>query len=144
MKTKGEIVRDAFSILLRTGVTVAATPEDVTLALMRMEDMIAEIESRNVITGYNFEQQPDPSTPSGLEDWMNLAIIRNLALNVWPDFSPDEVNPLVVPQAAKSMSNLMARLAMVPRSTYAGNMPLGTGQYLQRYRRFYGDYKGCK
>ena len=144
MKTKGEIVRDAFSILQRTGVTVAATPEDVSLALMRMEDMIAEIESRNVITGYNFEQQPDPSTPSGLEDWMNLAIIRNLAINVWPDFSPDEVNPLVVPQAAKSMSNLMARLAMVPRSTYASNMPLGTGQYLQRYRRFYGDYKGCK
>lgn len=144
MKTKGEIVRDAFSILLRTGVTVAATPEDVTLALMRMEDMIAEIESRNVITGYNFEQQPDPSTPSGLEDWMNLAIIRNLAINVWPDFSPDEVNPLVVPQAAKSMSNLMARLAMVPRSTYGSNMPLGSGQYLQRYRRFYGDYKGCK
>ena len=144
MKTKGDLVNEAFSILMRTGVTTAATAEDITLALNRMEDMIAEIESRNVITGYNFEQQPDPSSPSGLEDWMNLAISRNLAVNIWPDFSPEAVSPLLAPQAAKSMSNLMARLAMVPRSTYAGNMPLGTGQYLQRYRRFYGDYKGCK
>ena len=144
MKTKNDLINDAFSMLLRTGVTVQATPNDTELALGRMEDMMAELESRNLITGYNFEQEPQPTSPSGLEDWMNLAISRNLAMNIWPDFSPEAVNPVLMQQAAKSMSNLSARLAVPMHAQYANNMPIGTGQYIQRYRRFYGDYKGCK
>lgn len=144
MKTKNDLINDAFSMLLRTGVTISATPEDIQLALSRLEDVMAELESRNLITGYNFETEPDPQSPSGLEDWMNLAISRNLAMNIWPDFSPEAVNPVLMQQAAKSMSNLCARLAVIPKSQYANNMPIGTGQYIQRYRRFYGDYKGCK
>ena len=146
MKTKIDLVNDCFSMLLRTGVTVDASPEDITLALNRLEDIMAELESRNMITGYNFEDDPQPDSPSGLENWMNQAISLFLAKRVWPDFGPEDVNPALAVNATTAMSNLCARLANVRRVNYAERMPLGSGnQPWQQYRKFYGAYRkgGC-
>lgn len=146
MKNKIDLVNDCFSMLLRTGVTVNASPSDNVLALNRLEDMMAELESRNLATGYNFEDSPEPDSPSGLENWMNLAISQMLAMRVWPDFSPDEVNPMLARNSAQSSANLSARLAQQNALKYARRMPLGSGnQPWQQYRKFYGAYRkgGC-
>lgn len=146
MKTKGDLVADCFSMLLRTGVTIQSSTDDNELALNRLEDIMAELESRNMITGYNFEDNPQPDSPSGLENWMNQAVSLFLAKRVWPDFAPEEVNPALAVNATTAMSNLCARLAQVKAVDYAGRMPLGSGnQPWQQYRKFYGAYRkgGC-
>jgi hypothetical protein len=143
MKTKADLVNGAYSQLLRTGVTGVASQSDMTLALDRLEDMMAEFETR-MQTGYNFESPAEPSSLSGLEDWMNQAIITNLAMRVWPDFSPESVNQVLVMQANQSLSNMGARLASQAGSAYSRRMPIGSGQRpIARYRRFYGNYKRC-
>lgn len=143
MKTKADLVNDAYSQLLRTGVTGVSSASDMTLALGRLEDMMAELETR-MQTGYNFESPPEPASFSGLEIWMNNAISTNLAMRVWPDFSPESVNQVLVMQANQSLSNLGARLASQAGSAYSRRMPVGSGQRAPaRYRRFYGNYKGC-
>ena len=45
MKTKADLVNVAYSQLLRTGVTGVASQSDMTLALDRLEDMMAEFET---------------------------------------------------------------------------------------------------
>jgi hypothetical protein len=143
MKTKADLVNGAYSQLLRTGVTGVSSQSDMTLALDRLEDMMAEFETR-MQTGYNFESPAEPSSFSGLEDWMNQAIITNLAMRVWPDFSPESVNQVLVMQANQSLSNMSARLASQVGSAYSRRMPIGSGQRAAvRYRRFYGNYKRC-
>jgi hypothetical protein len=143
MKTKADLVNGAYSQLLRTGVTGVASQSDMTLALDRLEDMMAEFETR-MQTGYNFESPAEPSSLSGLEDWMNQAIITNLAMRVWPDFSPESVNQVLVMQANQSLSNMGARLASQAGSAYSRRMPIGSGQRpIARYRRVYGNYKRC-
>lgn len=142
MKTKIDLVNDCFSALLRTGVTTQATPDEQEKALFKLEDMMAELESRNMMTGFNFEEIPQPDSPSGLENWMNLAISEALAVRIWTDFSPEAVNPRLEVAARQSMSNLCARLAQVAAVNYAGRMPLGSGnQPWQQYRKFYGAYR---
>ena len=142
MKTKGDLVADCFSMLLRTGVTIQSSTGDNELALNRLEDIMAELESRNMATGYNFEDNPQPDSPSGLENWMNQAISLFLAKRVWSDFAPEEVNPSLAVNASTAMSNLCARLAQVNAVNYAGRMPIGSGnQPWQQYRKFYGAYR---
>lgn len=142
MKTKIDLVNDCFEALLRTGVTTQATPDEQQKALFKLESMMAELESRNMATGFNFESPPQPDTPSGLQDWMELAISEALAMRIWPNFSPEAVNPQLPVNARQSMSNFCARLAVVNAVQYAGRMPLGSGnQPWQAYRKFYGAYR---
>lgn len=141
MKNKIDLVNDCFSALLRTGVTTQATPDEQERALYKLEDMMAELESRNLATGYNFEDTPQGDSPSGLENWMSLAISESLAVRIWTDFSPEMVNPRLEVAARQSMANLSARLAQQRALQYARRTPLGSGnQPYQQYNKFFGDY----
>lgn len=138
MKTKAEIINNAASKLLMTGVTINATPADVELMLDRLDDLMAELDSRNIQTGYN-SLDSDVNAPSGLQRWMNEAVSSALALRVCPDFgiSPP---PELIAAANTSMSNLSARLARVNQVQYPSRAPVGSGQrWLGRFRSHYGQ-----
>jgi hypothetical protein len=138
MKTKAEIINIAYSMLLRTGVTVGASASDIELALNRLEDVMYELQSQGVNTGYNFEEVPDVNSLSGLAMWMNQGVASLLALRVAPDFGVTMTPELMTPISIAT-SNLSARLAQVNQTNYAGRMPIGSGQKLAfPYRRFYG------
>lgn len=138
MKTKADIINDAYSMLLRTGVTVGSSPNDVALALNRLDDIMYELQSKGVNTGYNFEEVPDVNSLSGLAMWMNQGVASMLALRVAPDFGVTMTQELMT-AISIATSNLSARLAQVNQTNYAGRMPIGSGQKLAfPYRRFYG------
>lgn len=138
MTLKSDRIIDAYSQMRISGLTVNPSPEDEKLALNRLEDMAAEFESRNICTGYNFEETPDPNSPTNVprEFWQMFS--TNLAIRL-VDFNK-VIPPLLIAQASQSLSNASSisarkRLKEVlpPR-----RMPLGSGNTLRtnRYNRF--------
>lgn len=132
-KTKGEHINDAYSRLRISGITVNPTAGDNELALTRLEDMVAEYSGRNICLNYNFEQQPDPATRSGIDMQFNNMISSNLALKLAPDFGKGmKIDPVLINEANQSVSNAQARTARVNPSRRSRLMPLGSGNYLSR------------
>ena len=138
MKTKAELINDAYSMLLQTSITAAASPLDVELALGRLNDLMEEMKSRNMDTGYNF-LDPDLNSASGLQPWMNYAVSSSLALRVCSDFGIEPPASLVA-LSNSSVSNLSARLTRVNEIQYPSRAPVGSGQrWLGRFRGHYGQ-----
>lgn len=143
---KVDIIADAYSRLRISGLTVNPTPEDLELALMRLEDMMAMWESRNIIINYNFEELPDPNTITNIKAAYKIAVAANLAISLIPDFNK-EVPQILYNQAAAALDNasgrvMLERLNQVP---YPNRQPVGSGNSLRwnRWVRFYrdSDYK---
>jgi len=137
-KTKGEHINDAYSKLRINGLTVNPSASDNDLALVRLEDFIAECEGRNICLNFNFEEEPDPSTRSGVDKQFNEMVSSNLAVRLAPDFGKGvKIDPLLVSQANYSLSNAQARTATVNKSRYSRNAPVGSGNYIGQYENFY-------
>ena len=66
-ETKGDIINRAFSALRISGITADPSPEDLELALGKLENMAAELAGRNIHTNFAFEDDPDPNTPHNME-----------------------------------------------------------------------------
>ena len=135
---KVDIIADAYSQLRISGLTVNPTPEDLEVALMRLEDMAAEFETRNMSAGYFLEEIPDPNSLCGIPRAFKHAYSTNLAVRLIPDFNK-EVPVTLQKQASQSASNLAARSALQRMTPYARRMPRGSGNTLGFYRwdRFY-------
>lgn len=137
---KVDFINDAYSQLRINGLTVNPTPSDLELALMRLEDMAAEFHTRNIIVGYNFEDEPDPNTPSNVIRGYKQAFATNLALRLIPDFNKDPSGILIL-QASQSLSNMSGRVAMerLNQVQYPRRMGRGSGNTLRynRWARFY-------
>ena len=137
---KVDIIIDAFSQLRISGLTTQPVPEELDLALLRLEDMAAEWESSNITVGYQFEVDPDPNSPSGIQPAYKQAFVRNLALSLSPDF-----NIMVTPQlerlARGSFSNMQSQVALarLQEVQYPTRMARGSGNTLRwnRWNRFY-------
>lgn len=135
---KVDIILDAYSQLRISGITVDPTPEDLEVALSRLEDMAAEFHSRNMDGGFNFEDQPDPNSDSGIQRAYKQAYATNLAIRLVPDFNKD-VPQILFNQAVQSASNLSGRTAKVRMTEYPGRQARGSGntQRFFRWQRFY-------
>ncbi len=139
---KIDIINDAYSQMRISGLTVQPTPEDVEIALMRLENMMAELEGRNIGVGYTFEQQPDPDTLTNVarEFWHMMA--TNLAMRLIPDFNKAVPQPLIS-QAGQSLSNASGRVAasLVREVNYPSRQPIGSGnrRAYTRWRRYYPE-----
>lgn len=137
-KTKGEHINAAYSKLEISGITVNPTASDNQLALDRLEDFISECEGRNVCLNYNFEEQPNPATRSGIDQQFNEMVSSNLALRLMPDFGKG-FNPsqVLVNMANASLSNATARTAKVNPSVRSRNAPIGSGNRIHRYDTYF-------
>ena len=137
--TKVDIIKDAYSQLRINGLTVNPTPEDLELALGRLENMAAEFDSRNIAVNYNFEDNPDPNSITNLNRAFIQAFSTNLAIRLMPDFNK-QVNSSLVSQASQSLSNMSARVAAdrLQGVQYPARQPIGSGnKYGSRWSSYY-------
>ena len=137
--TKVEIIIDAYSQLRISGITVQPTPEDLEVALMRLENMMAEWQTR-VCVGYNFEDNPDPNTEINVKRAFWHCLATNLAVRLIPDFNK-AVPQVLMLQAGSSYSAMSGSIALdrLNQVPYPTRMPRGSGNTLRynRWSRFY-------
>lgn len=134
---KIDIINNAYSQMRISGLTVDPGPEDVELALVRLEEMAAEFETRGICVNYNFTEQPDPDDDSNIPLGFRLAFSAPLAIRL-VDFGK-AVPPELQAQASQSLSNLSARSFQLNETQYPHRMPLGSGNTLRtrRWQRYY-------
>jgi len=137
---KIDAINDAYSQLRISGITRIPTPADLELALNRLEDMAAEWATRNICSGWNFQDDPDPNEPSNVQRGHKQAYATNLAVRISVDFGK-QLSPALVAQASQSLSNLSARSAMdrINMVPYPSRQARGSGNTLRynRWNRFY-------
>ncbi len=136
---KIDLINSSFSLLRISGLTVQPTPEDVNVALWRMEDMLSEWESRTVDINYQFEDAPDPNTESGVDRKYHNAVSSNLADRLAIDYGKD-TDPKLSAQATQSYTALSAIIARerLNQVQYPNRMPRGAGhRVFNRYRRYF-------
>lgn len=135
---KIDIIQDAYSQATISGLTRKPTPQDVELAMVRLEGMAAELEGRNICVGFNFTAAPDPNDESGIDLQFRQAFASNLAMRVVSDFGLAPHQALVT-QASQSMSNMSARTAQIRQTQYPSRMPIGSGntRRWQQYNKFH-------
>jgi len=134
--TKGDILSRAFSALRISGITVDPSPEDLELALEKLENMAAEFAGRNICTNFAFENEPDPNTPHNMDRkyWHSYDV--NLAVRLMPDYGKGiKPDVALIRQASAGISFLSSATALVKEVQYPSRMPMGKGS--QRWSRFF-------
>ncbi len=134
---KADLINDAYSQMRISGLTVQPTPNNIQLALERLEGMAAELETRTICVNYNFTEEPDPADESGIELAYRVAFSSNLALRL-VDFGKD-VPPSLLALASQTMSNMSAQTFPLRETQYPQRMPIGSGNTLRTrlWQRFY-------
>jgi len=135
---KNDIILGAYSQLRISGITRQPTPEDLEIALERLEDMAAQFDTDMPI-GYNFEDLPDPNSDSGVPRALAQAFKSNLAMRLIPDFNK-EVPAVLIAQANQSLSHMSAVSAAqrIQQVQYPNRQPVGSGNTRwSRWARYY-------
>lgn len=141
---KVDRITAAYSKLRISGLTVLPNPSDLELALNELENMMAELASRGIEVGYNFEEQPDPNSDLNvpIEFWNMIA--TNLATRLVPDFNK-EASPVLFMQASQSLSQASGICARnrIQQVQYPARQPVGSGNRIfARWQRFYSLQPG--
>jgi len=151
MALKSEIIQDAYSQLRISGLTVTPRPEDQATALSRLENMMSEMEGRNLCIGYNFEDTPNIGSQSGVDRKYQQMLATNLAVRLIPDFNK-EVPQALVALASGSLSSAHSMYAAdkARQTVQPSRMPRGSGNSYKfnGYNRFYPEQNrtpaGCE
>jgi hypothetical protein len=138
MTTKADLINGAYSLMRISGITINPSGADLTLALTRLEDMAAEFEGRNIITDYNFEENPQTSSLHNLERKFWFAYEANLSVRLHPDFGKVP-SPVLATQQQAAYSFLVANTAPFREISYPTRMPIGQANSRRslRWSRFY-------
>lgn len=132
----------AYSKLRISGLTVIPNPSDLELALNELENMMAELASRGIEVGYNFEEVPDPNSDLNAPQKFWNMIATNLATRLIPDFNK-EASPVLFAQASQSLSQASAICAAdrIRQVQYPARQPIGSGNRIfARWQRFYSGF----
>lgn len=145
MTTKIDRVQSAYSQMRISGLTVTPSPEDLQLALNRLEAMMSELEfGRNICMNYNFEETPDPNSVTNVAMPFWYMIDTNLAIRLIPDFNKQVPQALVM-QASQSMATASGISAInnIRQVAAPDRMPIGSGSTLRynKYQRFNRESK---
>ena len=155
--TKGDIVNLAYSLMEISGLTVTAGPEDLELALDRLESMMAEFLIKTIDVGYYFENEPDLATPHNIDYALTYPVGCNLAVRLCPDFGKTP-NPVLLAMQKSGYSVLLGVTTSVSHTNYPSRMPVGSGnrlhssfnqfftgsEYIQETPKTYKMYMGDK
>lgn len=140
MQTKIDVVNDSYSQMRISGLTVQASPEDIELAVIRLESMMHEIFFRNINVGYNFEESPDPNSLTNVEPYAWQMMSTNLAVRLIPDFNK-AVPPTLIAKADASLSTVSSITARnyIQEVQYPRRHARGSGNTLRynRWQRYY-------
>lgn len=138
MTLKADIIKESYSMLRISGLTVVASPKENQSALMRLEDMVSELEGRNICIDYNFQENPNPSDQLGTLRKYHYMLKTNLALRLAADFGK-VVPPSLSTMASQSLSSVssMVAAANIRQVQPSLRSPIGSGNHRNtRYRRF--------
>lgn len=137
MFTKIDIVKDAFSQLRISGITVNPTPRDLELALRRFEGMMAWFYGLHLCVNYQFEENPQPTTEHGVDRMHHYMMSTNLATLLCVDFGKDIPPKLQVSaEASYGTSSGIVMANGLREVAYPNRMPRGEGQRrFNRWRR---------
>lgn len=138
MASKADLINGAYSRLRISGITVQPTPDDISIALDRLEGMMAEWDVRNMSPGYAFEDQPNVNTESNIPLWAKNAVEASLAIHLCDDFGKP-VPPALAAIASSGAANVAARTAVLQQTAYPSRMPRGSGASYRfnRFRRYF-------
>jgi len=138
MTTKVDLINGAYSLLRISGITVDPSGDDLTLALTRLEDMAEEFHGRNIVTDYNFEQNPATGSIHNLERKHWYAYKICLAVRLLPDFGK-QPTPALISQQQAAFSFLSSNTALVKQTPYPNRMPVGSAnsRYTHKYSRYF-------
>ena len=136
--TKIDLINDGYSAMKISGLTVDPTPEDINIALMRLEGMAAEYEASEMCTGYIFTNEPDPNDYSGVPEKYRQAFAATLALRLAPDFGKEVPQSLYM-TATGALSTLSSLAGVIPTNQYPARQPVGSGNSYKgnRWRRYF-------
>jgi hypothetical protein len=138
-RTKGYIVDEAFNLLAISGLTTVPTAGEVERALNRLEDMMYELQSRNICSSYVFEDFPDANTESGIHPAFTNAASTNVAARIASSYGRPLTGDIAL-QARQSMSNWSARTARVNPINPPSRQPRGSGNTF-RWQNWYRYYR---
>lgn len=129
---KVDIINGAYSRMRISGLTSIPSPEDMEVALRRLEQMAAEWQSkRSICAGYKFEEDPDLNSPSGISTEDEEAFETNLAWRLYADFGK-EPHPMLIMEKKASFASLISSYAPRRQNSYPSRMPVGSGS--QRWK----------
>jgi len=133
---KVDRINGAFSKLRISGITVIPSVENNKLAMGTLEALMNEMFDRNICLGYNFEDEPDINTKSGIKPAFYNSVDSVLAFRLMADFGkgfqPDQT---LVMQSRAGASHLYSAINRPNPTQYPSRMP--TGAVNSTFQRFY-------
>jgi len=123
---KASIINDAYSQLRISGILVEPRAEDSTLALHRLENMMAEFFARNIGVGYTFENEPTALCLHNVDRQFWFPIASCLALRLCSDFGKEPTIALLA-WGRSGFSFMSSATALVSQVAYPERAPLGSG-----------------
>ena len=141
MTTKGTLVNEAYEELRISGLTVSPSTSDISMALTRLEDLMADWFSNwNMNINYNFQDTPATTQQSTILPNAKRAVVTNLAVELCAAFGKMVPPPLggKADSAWRSLKGFLAantiREIQPPQ-----RMPAGSGNTFRGpwwYRRY--------
>jgi len=128
MKTRRDIIYQAYSELGIAEYNFDISPEELANARRRLDSMMAQWEAI-VSMGYYMPSDPDESD---LDDLTNLpdsvcdAVALNLALQLAPGLGKTP-STLTMVGAKNGKNAALAQFAVIPQKQYSSNLPVGSG-----------------
>jgi len=139
MSKKIDVINSAYQQLRISGITVKPTAGHISAALDMLEDIMSDLAlTKNVNINWNFEENPDANSYTGIERGHLNSIKKFLAINMIPAFNkvvPQELTRL----ASVAMSGLVSFVASrdIREVQPPRTMPRGSGhRYYNRHRKF--------
>jgi hypothetical protein len=141
MDLKSDIIKNAFSELQISGITVNPTADDNQLALIRMEQLAHEYLARNINIGYKFEESPSSLSSSGVApEYLNafsICVAQRMLSDFGKGMTPD---PNLMNNYRAAVSHLSSGTATINPALPGSRFPRGSGNtrgwsYYAHYNR---------
>ena len=150
---KAEAINQAYAQIRISGLTTEQVPEETTIALRVLDQMMAQWRVMGRDVGYNFPPpntdgnltQSDPGETFGVADWAVGGSIANMAKQLVSYFGKD-VPPVLAGDARFGLTVIKQQTFKSDDVPYPHRMPIGSGNrlrsvgYLARF--YYPKYKG--
>lgn len=129
MWTKRELVNQAYGELALQGYEFDITPEEVVLAIKRMDSMVAMWGKYGIRIGYALPTSPgdsDPDQDSGIPDTAAEAVYLNLAIRL-AGGQGKTLSPSTMMTARQAYDTLLFDAAQPIEQQFRPNLPRGAG-----------------
>jgi hypothetical protein len=145
--TKRQFVEGAFSEIGLGSYIFDSHPEKLQAALKSLDAMVATWNGKGIMIGYPLPSSPENSdldTETGVPDYANEAIIKNLAIRIAPSMGKTVMQDTKT-AARQAYLTLLNKTTKIIEQQYPGNLPVGAGNKPsgRGYGRFFTPQDDC-